>query len=50
VTRAARTPRLARQARIPRADQRGASDAQQAVAVLLIVAFGAVAAALLQHL
>lgn len=30
--------------------ERGASDAQQAVAVLLIVALGAVAAAVLQHL
>lgn len=30
--------------------ERGASDAQQAVAVLLIVALGAVAAAVVQHL
>ncbi|WP_160007228.1 hypothetical protein [Nocardioides sp. AX2bis] len=46
-----RTARPARPTTGPgSARERGASDAQQAVAVLLIVALGAVAAAVLQHL
>ncbi|GAA0975394.1 hypothetical protein ENKNEFLB_02900 [Nocardioides aquaticus] len=50
-TRTGRTGRpTARPAGSATVRERGASDAQQAVAVLVIVALGAVAAAVLQHL
>ncbi len=45
-----RTTRTARPTGSATGRDRGASDAQQAVAVLLIVALGAVAAAVVQHL